>query len=112
MAIAVKQSSRRPGGDAQITASLAEAGIPLAHTASVGAVVSGPAAKPHRMPLPEVADGEFTGTVPTPVAGLYRVLVRAEGSSLRGEPYTREELRTVAVWTRGDDRSIPRDGRA
>ncbi|TMR91067.1 tyrosinase family protein [Nonomuraea basaltis] len=112
MTVTVKQSSRRPGGDAQIIASLAEAGIPLGHTVSVRAEVSGPDAKPYQMPLSEVADGEFTGTVPTPVAGVYRVLLRAEGRSLRGEPFTREELRTIAVWTRGDDRSIPRNGRA
>ncbi|MEV0390501.1 hypothetical protein [Nonomuraea sp. NPDC050643] len=103
MEVIVRQSSRCPGGDAQIRVSLAEAGIPLAHTASVHAEISGPAAKPYVMPLPETADGEFGGILKTPVAGLYRVHLQAKGISLRGEPFIREELRTVAVWTRIDD---------
>ncbi|AQZ63063.1 putative tyrosinase [[Actinomadura] parvosata subsp. kistnae] len=112
MDVVVRQSSRLPGGDAQIRVSLAEAGIPLAHTVSVHAEISGPAAKPYVLPLPEVADGEFGEKLPTPVAGLYRVHLRAAGTSLRGEPFTREELRTIPVWNRVDDRIIVGDGHA
>ena len=41
--------------------------------------------------------------MPTDAPGVYRVLVRALGADLRGHPFTREELRTLAVWSRGDD---------
>ncbi|MEU4508266.1 hypothetical protein AB0G05_02105 [Nonomuraea wenchangensis] len=73
MDVVVRRSSRLPGGDAQIRVSPAEAGIPRAHTVSVVAEISGPAAKPYVLPLPEVADGEFGELLPTPVAGLSRV---------------------------------------
>lgn len=32
------------------------------------------------------------------------MLVTARGQTLRGEPFTREQLRTLAVWNGGDDR--------
>jgi plastocyanin len=48
-----------------------------------------------------VGDG-VGGAIDTPQPGVYRVLVHAAGYTLRGEPFTREELRTAAVWARGD----------
>ena len=41
-----------------------------------------------------------------PAAGIYRFDIRAEGPSARGRPFTREQIRTAAVW-RGGDRSFP-----
>jgi hypothetical protein len=35
---------------------------------------------------------------------VYRILVTARGQTLRGEPFTREQLRTLTVWNGGDDR--------
>lgn len=55
------------------------------------------------VPLP-ADSGLHRATIATTTSGVYRVLVRAEGADLRGAPFTREELRTVAVWARGDDR--------
>nr|SBO94224.1 hypothetical protein BN4615_P3740 [Nonomuraea gerenzanensis] len=46
------------------------------------------------------------------MAGLYRVRLRASGTSLRGEPFTRGELRTIPMWNRVDDRIRTGDGRA
>ena len=42
---------------------------------------------------------------------MFTARVPTEGTSLRGEPFTREELRTIAVWTRGDERPSRPDGR-
>lgn len=53
--------------------------------------------------LSEAEPGVYSGKPDTSVSGVYRVLVRASGADLRGTRFTREELRTLAVWARGDD---------
>lgn len=109
--VSVAQTSRRPGSTAMLTAALTESGIPLAKSASVTAVISAPDTSSWALSLAEVEDGLYHGSIRTTAAGVYRARVRAEGTSLRGERFTREELRTIAVWTRGDERPSPPDGR-
>jgi hypothetical protein len=104
MAITTTQSSRRPGGMASVAVELTQAGIPLAHAAAVTAEVTIPGGSIQTVPLTEFADGRYAAEFATPSAGVYRVLVRAKGATLRGVPFTREGLRTIGVWTRGDDR--------
>lgn len=43
--------------------------------------------------------------MPTTGSGVCQVRVRAAGADLHGARFTREELRTLAVWARGDDPS-------
>jgi hypothetical protein len=107
LGVSVAQPSRRPGSTATLTATLTEAGIPLGSSVSLHAMITAPDGTPTTLRLDEVDEGVFRGTVPTLASGVYRVLVRGEGTSLRGQPFTREELRTLAVWTRGDDRTVP-----
>lgn len=57
--------------------------------------------------MAEVEAGRFRVQVPTASAGVYRALVHADGHSLRGTRFTREELRTAAVWAKGDQRPEP-----
>jgi hypothetical protein len=100
--VAVTQTSRRPGSSANVMATITDAGIPLGHTTAVEARVTRPGGSLTTVRLAELEDGIFGGTIDTPQPGIHRVLVHAAGSTLRGEPFTREELRTVAVWARGD----------
>lgn len=104
MAVQTTQSSRRPGGVARVTAELTQAGIPLAHAAAVTADVTMPSGALQTVIMTEIADGRYSVEFATPAAGVYRALVRAKGVTLRGVPFTREGLRTVGAWTRGDDR--------
>jgi Common central domain of tyrosinase/von Willebrand factor type A domain len=104
MAITTTQSSRRPGGTARVAVELTQAGIPLAHAATVTADVTAPGGLMQTVILTEFADGRYAAEFATPGAGVYRILVRAKGATLRGVPFTREGLRTIGVWTRGDDR--------
>jgi len=106
--VSVAQPSRVPGSTATLTATLTESGIPLGQ-AAVTAMISAPDAISWTLPLAEVEDGIYRTPVQTAGAGIYRTRVRAEGYSLRDERFTREELRTIAVWARGDDRP-PRPG--
>lgn len=105
MTVSVTQSSRLPGSTAHLRATLTDGGVPLHGSARVEARVTDPAGGHFVVPLvPEVTEeGTYSGSVPTSASGVYRVLIRASGGDLRGLPFTREELRTVAVWARGDD---------
>jgi hypothetical protein len=111
LAVAVAQPSRHPGSSATATATLTESGIPLGKRATVQADVVSPDGISTTLALAEVDEGVYRGTVATPAAGVYRVLIRAEGWSLRGDRFTRQELRTLAVWKRGDERPAPQDSR-
>jgi hypothetical protein len=104
MAVTTSQTSRRPGGVARLTVELTQAGIPLAHTSAVTADVHSPGGAVATLALGELTDGRYATDIPTPTAGVYRVLARAKGVTLRGVPFTRESLRTLGVWPRGDDR--------
>ena len=101
--VALSQTSRLPGTPGRLRAILTDSGIPLSNSAAVEAVVTAPDGSIRTLPLSPTADGEFEGVVATTTSGVYRVLVRAAGSDLRGTRFTREELRTLAVWARGDD---------
>ena len=107
--VVVAQPSRKPGSTAVLTATLTESGIPLGKRATLHADVVAPDATSSTRPLAEIGDGVYCGAVETPTSGVYRVLVRAEGWSLRDDRFTRQELRTLVVWSRGDDRPAPRD---
>jgi hypothetical protein len=111
LAVAVAQPSRRPGSTATLTATLTESGILLGSSARVFADVTAPDGTPSTVPLAELEPGVHHGTLATPSSGVYRVLVRADGASLRGERFTRQELRTLPVWRRGDEPVAPPDGR-
>jgi hypothetical protein len=101
------QSSRNPGSAAIVTAVLTEAGIPLGNSARVTLTLSEPGGTKRLLPMAETDDGLFTVHVDLPDAGVYRALVRAEGGTLRGNRFTREELRSLAVWSRGDGPTQP-----
>ncbi len=103
LGVEVVQASRLPGSTAQLTATLTHSSIPLANRAAVTATVTAPDGSETRIRLSEVEEGVFQAGVPTAAAGVYRVLVRARGTDLGGGTFTREELRTVPVWWRGDD---------
>jgi hypothetical protein len=57
----------------------------------------------HTVTLSEAEPAVYRGKIATSVSGVYRVRVRATGADLRGSRFTREELRTLAVWAGGDD---------
>ncbi len=102
--VRTSQTSRRPGGTAAITATLTDFGIPLASSASVVAHIHAPDGTTSAFALSETEPGRYTSSFVTNVAGVHRALVAAHGSTLRGERFTREELRTFGVWNGGDDR--------
>ena len=104
LTVDTSRSSRRPGSTATLTATLTDFGIPLGSSARVSARVDGPDGSVSILTLTEHQPGRYVAQVPTEAPGVHRILVSARGQTLRGEPFTREQLRTLGVWAAGDDR--------
>ncbi len=102
MGVELSQLSRLPGTSSRLQATLTDSGIPLVGTARITAEVTSPTGQVTTSTLTEAEPGIFTGTVATTTSGVYRVLVRSRGADHHGVPFTREELRTLAVWAAGD----------
>jgi len=98
----VVQGSHVPGATVTLRAQLSEYGVPVAHRGAVSVDVQLPDSTTVRVPLSETADGLFEGAMVAALPGVYQLLFRASGVTLRGLPFTREELRTAAVWRGGD----------
>jgi hypothetical protein len=81
---------------------VAQSGIPLAHHAQVWAEVTRPDGSVSALGTVEHADAQFSGSFVAAVPGVYRLRVRAQGTSFRGEPFTREKTLTAAVWRGGN----------
>lgn len=103
LGVSLAQQSRLPGSPGRLRATLTDSGVPLAHSAAVTAHVTAPDGTQDSYTLSSTGSGIYTTQVPTTTAGVYRVLTRAQGRDIRGTRFTREELRTLAVWSRGDD---------
>jgi hypothetical protein len=102
LTVDLSQTSRKPGSSGHLVAHLTDSGIPLVGSASVSAEVTPPGGGTYTVPM--ALDGEqYVAEIGTTVSGVYRVRIVASGGDLRGQPFTREELRTLAVWARGDD---------
>jgi murein tripeptide amidase MpaA len=90
-----------------LRAVLTEIGLPLDHRAHVRAEIARPDGTHTAVALAETEPGIFEATAPAPLNGVYPVRFRANGTSLRGFPFTREETRTGLAW-RGGNAPPPR----
>jgi hypothetical protein len=95
MVATLSQSSIGPGHDAGIHAVLTEYGLPVEHRAQVNAYVVGPVGS-EDVALSETSPGVFEAQVATPLPGTYQIRLVAQGLTLRGAPFTREQLLTAA----------------
>jgi hypothetical protein len=59
--------------------------------------------------LSEIAAGTFEASTKATIAGLYRIQINASGSTLRGLPFTREQLLTAPIFRGGDNPITPGD---
>jgi murein tripeptide amidase MpaA len=103
LAAAVSQTSHVPGASLQLQALLTEMDLPVDHRAQVTAEVVRPGGGPISLSLAETSPGVFEGSTLALANGIYPVRFRAVGRTLRGYPFTREQLRTGMVWAGGDD---------
>jgi hypothetical protein len=106
MAARVHQSSLVPGATMTVRAQLTEYGIPVDRRASVRAELERPDGTQATLNLAEVEPGVFESSTAAAIEGVYRFHVFAGGTTMRGLPFTREQLLTGAV-SRGGDNPPP-----
>jgi hypothetical protein len=97
-----EQTGFEPGAYINLHGSVAQSGVPLAHRAQVWAEVKRPDGSATTVAMGEYDDGQFAGQLATSIPGVYRLRIRASGTTLSGEPFARERLLTGAVWRGGD----------
>ena len=97
------QTSNEPGATMTIRAVLTEYGVPVAARATCRAELVRPDNTGATLAMPEVESGVFEATTPAILAGIYRFRILAEGRTLRGRPFSREQTLTGAVWRGGDN---------
>ena len=98
----ILQQSYEPGAKLTLRAVITEAELPVEGRASMWAEVTYPYGSTSSLALNEVAPGIFEASLTAAQAGIYPARFRAVGKTLRGYPFTREQLRTAAVWRGGD----------
>lgn len=105
----LSQSAFTPGARLMLRAVLTEYGVPVDGRARVSVLVTDPLGVQRQSALRETAPGVFEHDVPTTLAGTYTCRVTAQGRTLRHREFTREAVRTGAVWI-GGDRPAPSSG--
>jgi hypothetical protein len=103
MAARLSQNSLEPGASVTISATLTEYGIPAAHRATIQAYMELPDNSLVTLPLPETAAGRFQANMTAVIAGVYRIRVVASGVTMRGVPFTREQLLSATAILGGDN---------
>ncbi len=102
MRAALTQDSLEPGARLELRARLEEYGVPVARRAGVRVEVRRPDGTATTVTLDEVDPGTFETTVTATFPGVYRMRALATGVTMRGMPFTREQLLTGAVLRSGD----------
>lgn len=97
------QTSNEPSATITVKAVLTEYGIPVAARATCLAEVMRPDNLGATLAMAEVEPGVFEANTTALLAGVYRFRIVAEGRTLRGRPFTREQTLTSAVWKGGDN---------
>jgi hypothetical protein len=100
------QDGYEPGARLTVRAVLTEYDLPIERRAGVEADLERPDGTRSTLQLSEVEPGIFESAVLAGLAGLYSFRVRARGTTLRGLPFTREQLLSGAVW-RGGNGPLP-----
>jgi hypothetical protein len=97
-----EQSGFEPGARITVAATLAQAGIPITRDAVAWADVTSPDGGAFTLAMPAHGEGPCMGSFAATTPGIYRMRVRARGTTPSGEPFTREKTLTAAAWRGGD----------
>lgn len=102
MTTTLSQSGFIPGANLLLRAVLTEYGIPVEQRALLSAVVIDPGGVQRTVQLLETQPGVFECSIPTSLPGTYELRITARGRTLRNRLFTREAVRTGAVWIGGE----------
>src|SRR5579859_7658214 len=98
----LSQNSHEPGANVTVSAILTEYGVPVAHRATVRAEVERPDNARVILALSEVNPGRFQVAETAVMSGVYKIRVVASGVTMRGVPFTREQLLSAIAILGGD----------
>lgn len=98
MTAAVTQNTYGPGATFTLRATLKEYNLPIEKRASVQADVEYPDHSQGMLLLQEVQPGIFEIKMVANLPGIYRFLIRAQGGTYKGVPFTREQMLNAAVF--------------
>jgi hypothetical protein len=104
MKVSLIQSSREPGATVTLRALLSEYEQPMINQATVQVQIARPDDSLLTLQLPEVEAGAFENAFVAHISGIYRLTFHGEGKTWHGQPFTREAIRTAAVWRGGDEK--------
>ena len=96
------QKSFEPGAAIDLYASLAQSGIPFSVGVQVWAEVIRPDGTGTSITLSPQVENQFAVSFISSLPGVYRVRIRARGTTFAGEIFTREKTLTAAVWREGE----------
>lgn len=100
----LSQTSNEPGATMTVRAVLTEYGVPVAARATCRVELTRPDHTQSTLVMSEVQPGAFEVAIAANAPGIYQFRILAEGRTLRGLPFTREQVLTGAVWRGGDDK--------
>lgn len=98
----IEQSGREPGAVMRLVASFDQGSYPLRHV-QISARLTRPGGDGEDLILRPIGDGNYAVSIDATSQGIHRFNVNARGRSLRGRPFTREQILTGAVWAGGDE---------
>jgi murein tripeptide amidase MpaA len=102
MVATVAQDRLTPGAKVTVRARLSQyESIPV-DNARVLAHIKFPDGATSILTLAPQGDGAYEAEFIAPASGIYTIRIHAEGRTLRSFPFTREAVRTAAVWQGGD----------
>lgn len=105
MAVRIDQDGFAPGATITVTSTLTEYGTAFLGSATVRADLTRPDGSQTLVGLTAVPGepGRHSVSVPATMSGVYSFRVVATGRTTREQPFTREQVRTAAVWHATDD---------
>jgi hypothetical protein len=103
MKASLSQTSYEPGATITLRAILTEYGVPVAARAVCRGELTRPDNTQSTLNMSEVQSGIFESSIIASALGIYTFRIRAEGKTLRGRPFTREQTLTGAIWRGGDN---------
>jgi hypothetical protein len=110
MVATLSQSGFAPGATCTLRAVLTEYGVPVDGRAQVTVALRDPLGLSQSLQLAEVQPGVFERSFTAGIAGTYEARFAASGKTLRGRRFTRDAVRTAAVWIGGDRPPPTSDG--
>jgi hypothetical protein len=100
----LSQTGNEPGATTTVRAVLTEYGVPVAGRATCRVELTRPDQSLSTLVMAEVQPGAFEVPIAANAQGIYQFRILAEGRTLRGLPFTREQMLSGAVWRGGDDK--------